>query len=66
MWDGVLKFVVEILRDNRVVHRAVIDEQTPAGALPTAENILAAWWRRGTTIARVLNQQGEEVYRLDH
>jgi hypothetical protein len=60
-----MKFNIEIVRDDGgVVHRVSVDEMSPRRAKTKAAALLNSHAGRGATGARVLNDKGQELYKL--
>jgi hypothetical protein len=63
-----MKFTIEIVRTvsgegEDVLHRTIVDEISPKRAKAKADQLLGGWRGRGASGARILNHQGEELYR---
>ena len=63
-----MKFTIEIVRSvtggrEDVLHRTTVDEISPKRAKGKADQLLSGWRGRGASGARILNHQGEELYR---
>jgi hypothetical protein len=63
-----MKFTIEIVRTvsggrEDVLHRSTVDEISPKRARAKADQLLGGWRGRGASGARILNNQGEELYR---
>jgi hypothetical protein len=62
---GGLKFKIEIVRDDgSVVYRVSVDEMSPNRAKTKATALVNLYASRGATGARVLNDKGQELYKL--
>jgi hypothetical protein len=63
-----VRFTVEIFAADdgaeSVLHRAPVSSITLLGARKKAQHLLSEWRRRGAKDARVLNAQGQTVYKL--
>jgi hypothetical protein len=60
-----MRFTVEILGDQGVLARKVLTHvNTPKGAGVEAEWLLATYMQIGAVAARIINHQGEEIFKV--
>jgi hypothetical protein len=53
------------MREGTVIHRTVVDVIKPLKAKVAADRLLSSWEKRGATVARILNPDGEEIFTLN-
>ena len=60
-----MRFTIEIVReDGDVLYRTSVNEISPRRAKTKAGDLLQSYKSRGAIIARILNDRGEELYKL--